>query len=89
MRKIVTIRVRIWCFKRGYEKKSTLQEFFPVYIEFQLSQASNIIIFLKKDEVATVLSLLSVNKELLNFKRWLTLVKLNAIVILIKSLKAI
>ena len=34
------------------------------------------IIFLKNDEVATVLSLLSVNKELLNSKRWLTLVKL-------------
>ena len=83
------MRVGIWCFKRGYEKKSTLQECFSVYIEFQLSQASNIIIFLKKDEVATVLSLLSVNKELLNSKRWLTLVKLNAIVILIKSLKVI
>ena len=48
------MRVGIWCFKGGYEKKSTLQEFFSVYIEFQLSQASNIIIFLKKDEVATV-----------------------------------
>ena len=82
------MRVGIWCFKRGYEKNSTLQEYFSVYIEFQLSQASNII-FLKNDEVATVLSLLSVNKELLNFKRWLTLVKLNAIIILIKSLKVI